>query len=342
MGLASLWIYYYHVFPISLIAQFHTPTQAEIYFRNLGFCGVDIFLVLSGVGLYYMLMNRPIKNARDYLQYFLRRCQRIYVVLVPSTLFIALVDKWTVREFLGKLLGIYQLGINVYAYLWYIPCILIFYIVFPVLFTQFQHYSKKRIGISIFILVWICLSYLLFGHVREDLYAIINRVPVFVCGMYFGHLSFHNERISGKVIIFALLSLAVGICVSYQHTQHVIPEVYPCFGAALNLLIAPQLVVIVAYAIERISKMKWNGTFRTFGGWIYKVFSTLGTISLEFYVVQEWICLKCRNSTTLLAMAGYSEWGQQILCLVLTIIASSSLHWLAEKCKTVKVTVSEC
>lgn len=333
MGIASLWIYYFHVFPIHLIEYFHVPTQAEIYFRNMGFCGVDMFLVLSGFGLYHGLSNKCPGNLHEYGSYVSRRCARIYPVFLPVTLFIALVDNWTVRELAGKAIGVTQLFDNVYVHLWYIPCIMLFYLFVPFYFILYRRCKNTFALTAGAVAVVITLSYLLRRYVRYDLYAIITRIPVFLVGIYLGQLGMGKKDLKGKDYIVAFLVLVVGVFTSYQYTQQRIPEVYPCFGAALNLFIAPPIVVLLCGGCEWfVSHIKHNLPVR-FGGWIYNLIVLLGSVSLEFYVVHEWIFLKTGNSGTLLALAGHNEWGQQAVCLVLTIIATALVHVFSERMK---------
>ena len=329
MGIASLWIYYYHVFPIRLIEYFRVPTQAEIYFRNLGFCGVDIFLVLSGFGLYHALSRKFPENLHEYGEYALRRFGRIYPVFVPVTLFIALVDHWSLGELLGKVSGLTQLFDNVYVYLWYIPCIMLFYLLIPFYFRAYRRCKNTLVLTVASVVGVIFVSYLLYGYVREDLYAIINRIPVFLVGIYMGELCLRNHVLKWKDYMIAFVVLIVGVYISFHHSQYRVPEVYPCFGAALNLFIAPPLVVLLGSACEWLSSHIARHLKPICGG-VYKVFALLGSVSLEFYVVQEWICLKTRNSSTLLALAGHNEWGQQAVCLVLTVIATALVHVFSE------------
>lgn len=333
MGIASLWIYYFHVFPIHLLETFHTPNRVDVYIKFIGFCGVDIFLVLSGFGLYYALIRRCPESPGEYGTFLLRRCSRIYPVFLPVTIFIAFVDNWTVRELIGKTIGVVQLFDNVYAHLWYIPCIMIFYLLVPFYFKLYRrckHTFALTTGVCALV---ITLSYLLQGHIRYDLYAIIIRIPVFLVGIYMGQLAFSNQPLKFRDYNIALIVLIAGVLCSYQFTQGRISELYPCFGAALNLFIAPPIVLLVSGICEFCSShVKRDLLIRPVRG-IYKIFAALGRVSLEFYVVHEWIFLKTGNSGTLLALAGHTEWGQQVVCLVITVVATVLVHSASEQIK---------
>lgn len=331
MGLASLWIYYFHVFPMSLIEQFRRPTVIETYFHDLGFCGVDIFLVLSGFGLYYALSAHPVESLRDYGTFAGRRLSRIYRVFFPVTVVIALVDRWTVGEFFGKLTGVYQLATNVYNYLWYVPCIVLFYLLVPGYFFLLRRCPKKGAMTAGAVAACFGINLLLRGHVREDLYAIFNRVPVFLVGLYFGYHSRSGKSLRGWHYGVCAAVLAIGIVYSYAQAHMWVPEIYPCFSAQINLLIAPPLVLLVSRGLEWAAAWKRPAWLRQVRHGIGAFLAAMGGVSLEFYVVQEWICAKARNSGTLLALARYNGWGQQLVGLVLTAVATVGLHWVAGK-----------
>ena len=52
MGLAILWVMYFHI-------NVQTFTDFGWFFHRIGFYGVDIFLFLSGIGVYFSLKNDP-------------------------------------------------------------------------------------------------------------------------------------------------------------------------------------------------------------------------------------------------------------------------------------------
>ena len=66
MGLAMLWVVLFHCFHLEI-------TQPQLkFFKEIGFCGVDIFILLSGMGQYVSLTK-----AKSLREYYSRRLLRI-------------------------------------------------------------------------------------------------------------------------------------------------------------------------------------------------------------------------------------------------------------------------
>ncbi len=57
-GLAAIWIYLAHEW-VYLLGDFKIACDIE-YIISYGFCGVDIFILLSGLGLIYSIEKRTV------------------------------------------------------------------------------------------------------------------------------------------------------------------------------------------------------------------------------------------------------------------------------------------
>ena len=112
MGVASLWVWYFHC-GTTFIQSGGILANAEWYLQRIGFCGVDIFILLSSFGLYYYFEKNPLTNVRSLFQYYWRRLGRIYVTFLPFTILFAFVRQWTFREFIGRVTT-YSLFNNLY------------------------------------------------------------------------------------------------------------------------------------------------------------------------------------------------------------------------------------
>ena len=90
MGLTILSIIYFHFTEDCVNSQYNLHPFIVNYKQYIGSCGVDIFLFLSGLGLYYSL-----KKDRNKREYFRKRFSRI---LIPYLL--VAVPAWFVRDIL--------------------------------------------------------------------------------------------------------------------------------------------------------------------------------------------------------------------------------------------------
>lgn len=122
MGLACLWVMLHHNY-------FDWPSSLEAVerFAKYGNLGVDIFLLLSGVGLYFAWQKEPKLS-----DFYTRRLVR---VLVPYVLFA--IPYWVWRDlWLGQgnfLLDVTQLSLPLKGVIttWYVPAITVFYLLYP-------------------------------------------------------------------------------------------------------------------------------------------------------------------------------------------------------------------
>ena len=315
MGFAALWIYYFHICPVGIFSFFPLD-KIEWYLHQEGFCGVDIFLLLSSFGLYYSMSKKPVNDAKSYAGYLKSRFVRIFCVLIPITLVIGFVDNWSLREFCLKVTGIDMLARDMYSYLWFVPCILIFYILSPFYFAVFKRFKKKFAFTLGAVVIAVALAFALKNVIRYDLYAIVTRVSVFLLGFYFGHCSYYDVKITAKHWIIALVSLAVGVTYSYLLSSYTIKEIIPANNALVNLLIAPPVVLILSKLFGFVCEYKALKPVKAF-------FAFFGAMSFEFYCTQEWMWEKV---SALSLDVSRPRLAAQVICFAGVVLFSYATH----------------
>ncbi len=317
MGFAALWIYIFHIFP-SASGSGILPYGYGL-FKRLGSCEVGIFLVGSSCGLSYSLDKNSALTPKSYLSYLLRRFKRLYFVVIPVALFIGLWDGWSLRGFVGRITGTAQLFINVYRFLWFLPCILIFYALSPLYYGLFKRIKQKGLFTLVMCLLVPYLNYRFRNDIRGDLFAITTRVSVFLLGFYLGHLSKTKPKLTPFQLVFPLSAMIFGILLNILLTVGKIPWYFLSLNAQINLLIAPGIAVCLSLAGDFLSK---HGAVK----WLYSLVSHFGSISFEFYATQEWIWGKVLT-------CGLGTLPTQLICFSLTLFASELLHltgnWLS-------------
>lgn len=137
MGLATIWVMLYHFRTSFGIAPFDLVS-------SVGYGGVDIFLFLSGFGLYCSYN----KN-KDTLSFYYRRFIRIY----PIYLFIIIVDSFLKQDY--HVINILLKSIGICYFIpfiptawhdWYIPSIYLFYLLFPLIYKGLNDSMLKMGG----------------------------------------------------------------------------------------------------------------------------------------------------------------------------------------------------
>lgn len=323
MGFAALWVYYFHIMPVGLFEG--TPlAEFEWFIHRIGFCGVDIFMFLSAYGLYHRFRRSPVKTAGDYLRYMGKRLLRIYPVIIPVALLIALVDNLPLRSLLARLTFYDSFAISIYKFLWFVPCILVLYLLAPFYHRLFElsaeNHRKNGTGfitpqiLTAIMILCVCVTgFLLRSILRPDLYALVNRIPVFVMGFYFGSLG-EVEVKSWK----PLLVLTIGNLLAYAVNRELIPDIVPSTNALVHCLIAPPLVIFLSRLFCVCRRKGVPG-----------VFSFFGVISLEFYALQEWVWGKVDR-------LGINAGRKQVLCFLVVVIGAYGLKGIREHCRGTK------
>lgn len=278
MGVAMLWIMSFHLSPF----RTYLPIIGSV--SNIGYGGVDIFLFLSGFGLFFSVS----KNNFSLLKYYKKRFFRIFPefwLFLLCTFIISM--KFDFKSVFNLLCCASTIGVWVgYPYfLWFISCYVLFSFAFPFYYKHFQRYGM--IVPKLYIFTGLVLT-IIFGMIsvnflnyKTGIFAgTISRIPIFIIGSLFGYIT--KEQIDSKLStqltsLFLLLTpLAVVILfVSFKF--------YPTYLRPFSLfwipfiIISPSLCIQLSTLLERTPKI------------INNILSWVGNLSLELYIVHEYV-----------------------------------------------------
>ena len=279
MGFATLWILVFHVWK-PVLGQWDRLLWIENFIKGIGFCGVDIFLLVSGLGLVYAIEKYDLKT------FYLRRFFHVYPAFLFAAFGIGFFRGWSLKEILEKVLLIRFFGNSIYSYLWYVPAALLFYLFFPLYYRFFKRAKNKYWFVMGTFAVWYVLSIFLDGIMRRDFYGITNRIPIFVVGVLIGWL-IQNEEIEFKIRhwILAVIMLGIGVILAYLTTFKEMYLLVPVSNCCLpNFCMALALCFLLANLFHWIDTC-WKKPGKT----VLKVFSFFGGLSLPLYCIQEYI-----------------------------------------------------
>mgnify|MGYP000273139614 FL=1 len=133
MGFAILWVMYFHI-PLKF------ATEVGWFIHRIGFYGVDIFLFLSGLGVYYSLTKRP--NVLGFYKARLVRILPAYIIVVCASYCLLRLDRASALDFFYYISGIGYWTRHA-RFDWYIPTQLAFYLITP-LFLFFYKSSAAK------------------------------------------------------------------------------------------------------------------------------------------------------------------------------------------------------
>ncbi len=274
MGIAIIAIILFHYTKDCFNFDYNYFGLTKIYKTYIGSVGVDIFLLVSGLGLYYSF-----KRNSKLKEFFYKRYTRVLIpyvlVAIPSYMYLVINNHYSVFSFFKDITFI-NLFHHHDTWFWYIFFISFCYLIFPVIFKfidsskNSNEVSNKIFNLCISITM-LCLLLFLF---KKDLYRDYNimllRFLPFFLGILLGYYSYHKKKFEyGDFLLIGLGLLFVFLA----NIPNGIISRYSSFFFATSFLF------IILFIIEKyFNKYKWFGYIRKFIEWF-------GKYSLEIYLI---------------------------------------------------------
>lgn len=276
MGIATIWILFFHEWIIINPDSTSIFSKVFKHFLRFGYCGVDIFFLLSGMSLTYAIVKEST------LKFYIKRFKRIILPALMMAIIQALEYNLSFVEMLRNLFGYNMILRNINSFLWFIPTIMIFYLFFP-LYYKLLINSKSKLSFTLLILtIWLTIVTCFAGTIRTDLYSFIDRIPVFLIGIYIGYLQQNQDlELTRTSWLFILVMFISGIVLLFLTNYHDYYLIVPLSNSFLpSLFIAISLSFIIAKLLDLLSNahiFKYINSFLLF----------FGSISFELYCMQE-------------------------------------------------------
>ena len=268
MGAAMLFVILFHV----------ALDRGDPFYglRRCGNVGVDIFLFLSGVGLWFSWVKTP-----DVRRFYRRRLLRI----VPTWLVVAtafyLPDYLGARRFSRSIVDLIgDITINWDFWLhdeltfWYVPAIMALYLVAPWYMRLVQSRPIYR-WLPLLMVVWcVMVQWVLpIHHAVGHLEIFWSRVPIFFIGINFGEMVRTRKQLPGESVWLLLVTflMTFGTCLYLEQVRH---GHFPLFVE--RMLYIPFTVCTV---------LVMNRIFRRTPQWVNSAFRFVGALSLEAYLI---------------------------------------------------------
>lgn len=263
MGLAGISIIIFHY---SQMVGFHF-SQADDFgillypVGRYGYMGVEIFLLLSGIGCYYSFS----KN-RDISLFYKKRFKKIIIPYLLIGLPFWLIVDWIIKGnqdlLLIDLLGIsFFNGVDTF---WYVFFILILYVVFPYIYFYFEDENKRNVRFLFLEFIIILITSII--HVQmNDLFQIleimITRIPIYIFAIYIGKDVYDGKQINRLFMFVCILSL---LFITVDYDNRLILRYMRTFQA-----IGFSLIIVKIFDIVSIEKLK---TLSLFGDYSFEIY----------------------------------------------------------------------
>ena len=265
-GCSALWILLYH-------CSTRIPAKGILIpfycFQTIGNCGVEIFLLLCGFGLYYSME----KDSRIFSFYK----KRVLRVFLPSLLALSafyIVNDSSLLTYLGSstLIG-YWFGIPT---VWYAAFILTMYIFYPLIYALQKKRNKNIVILFVLALVFSFLTET-FQIVDKEVQRGISRIPVFLLGCLIAPAVIRKKPIPNWLIP-STFGLAIPLSALWLFAQK---YGYQYFFRSLAYISYAVLIIACLCLIA------WLLTKYTVLHGVYRCIAFVGGISLEIYLVFE-------------------------------------------------------
>lgn len=306
MGFAMIYVVTFHVCG----ARHDTLWYCLARCGNLG---VDIFLFLSGIGLWFAWTKTP-----SLRHFYWRRYKRIYPAwLVIASLFY--IPKYidgniSIAELIGEITFNYSFWHHLALNFWYVPAILALYLIAPWYMKLIQanaHYRWMPVAamlLTLLVQYWSPLHHSV-GHLE----IFFSRIPIFLIGINVGAMVKSGYRIQGSSIWLLLIIMVMStlVCVNFEDGLR---RRFPLF-------------------IERWAYIPWTVSLTLLLSMLFErlhvkflfLLTVTGTVSLELYLIHIEFVMKNVKPLHL----GY--WATFAITFGISLVMAYGLHYIIDK-----------
>lgn len=273
-GFAIIWIMLMHSNEFTPITENRFLSRYLLYdgWIRTGGVGVDVFLFLSGIGLYYAMLKKP-----SLKRFYRNRFKRILIpYLIIGTTY------WIFKNFVishTPIMFLRDLCLSTFvthgnSTFWYVAALVPLYLIAPFILRLFQSKYRKPL-LFLFFTLYLALNYVLF-FTTPELFAntekALTRIFIFILGCYFGKIVNEGCPMNKMWGVYCFLVLSCHALVPYwAEASGLMPSKIAsrlwCNAAGFSLCI---LVPIILEVLQ--------------SDFLNRFLNFFGTISLELYL----------------------------------------------------------
>lgn len=261
MGVAALLIFLFHLFPVSRNSD--ALNSVVRYIVMTGYIGVDIFFFLSAYMSYF-------SDTSDYFSYVKRKFIHVYPIFIFCCILYVIMGKLSITKAVLTVFGIEFILNGGGSMIWFIPAIMIFYLVVPFYLKLVRKMNNIKLLI-ISLAIWSGLMLALENFTdNHSLNIFLCRLPIILLGLFLAEYE-GKWRVNIKAGVGVVL-LVAGIALNYNF-GYMIKLAFP-ISDIFYVTAIPYVMGIILCADVIFAKVKSY------------IFSALGKVSLELYCLQ--------------------------------------------------------
>jgi peptidoglycan/LPS O-acetylase OafA/YrhL len=301
---------------IVFVMLFHIQMDKSNFMYSVTRCGnvgVDIFLFLSGIGLWYSWNKNP-----SLKHFYHRRFWRVFpefftmacFYYIPDYMSISPEDSKNWLELLGNITINWCFWTKGSSTFWFIPAIMAMYIFAPGYINLIKSNSLYRwLPVIVILLDFLIQCSFSIRHSIGYLEIFLNRIPIFLIGLNCGqNVKERSIKIPASTIWLTLLAIIIPFIINswptYFSTEKIPIAVVRLSYIPLSLGLITLLIHLFYIAPE----------------WLMKIISFLGGISLEMYLIHQHFVLYCVEKYDL----GYCL--SALISIPITVALAWALH----------------
>lgn len=292
-GIATLWIGLFHSDYLNDTISFYIKSDfiAEPlkFIRSTGNVGVDMFLFLSGIGLYFSFTKDS-----HVLSFWKKRLMRV----LPSAFLIA-TFYFSLRYVNGRFSSgpLYYVLRETFLYFfvkgervfWFISLILLMYLVFPIFYKIIDKWKAwGMIGLVAVIIAGTFAVRAIAPGVYSNVEIALCRIPVFVIGIWAGRFVMEKKEIDRRWL-WLVLAVAVGMLVLMANYNAIVKAIVPGYTKEMETMyifiyryaacpLGIALVVLDSFICTELRHRGKANLLRNF-------FEFVGMYSMEYYMI---------------------------------------------------------
>ncbi|MGM9878179.1 MAG: acyltransferase family protein [Bacilli bacterium] len=180
--------------------------NTELFIRTICYIGVDIFFFLTA----YSLSKNEIK---DYKKFIISRFIKIYLLYIVFTLIAFFYKNWSITDLILSITGIQLFIKGGGAFLWFVPAIMIVYILLPL----YNKYCNKKYLVFI---IWLIITIIVSKFTNyKEIFILTNRIPIILIGSYLSRNKVLDKINIKQYIVITILLLIIGFLLLYNYNN---------------------------------------------------------------------------------------------------------------------------
>lgn len=278
------------------------------YYKVISSLGVEVFIFLSGLGLFYSMSNNS-----NVMRFYEKRVKRlivpyVFVGIIFWGVFDLILNKEGITRFIKDFTFV-TFFTEGQRTIWFIGVIFIFYLVFPLVYklilSQAGVIKTLILIIGIYGINYSILQ--LWPNIYYNIEIGIMRFPIFILGAVCAYLIKNDVQNQNKIMIF--FAIAIGLALKLADVFVDMPQYW---SRIITTFYAIALILIVCIIVDKLHWQKFNSAMEK-----------VGEYSLELYMIH--VCLR----KIMKSIGVYTcEFPIYIGIIMISIILSVFLHMI--------------